>query len=263
MANLSGGEKNYNRNSPRNIDVNDRILGKIVLYIQMTQDSHFALKISEIISRSLEGISTSYPVRALARVGWPRQRILIASLPRCGSTIFLRSLAGLPVGSVFPKVRDCYFARDLTTIPNCRFIKTHSLAPVSLPDDVIPIFLFGDPVDAIYSTVQKRWDSYHFGNCGYFSRLEPNMVTDDELGYEAIFDSWMTPKSYPVLAIRCEEMNKNESAICEYLGINVSIPQWKNRNLSDSQDVLYQKIAVTHKAFRQKVENAPDCVRIS
>ena len=108
-----------------------------------------------------------------------KSRVLIASVPRCGSTYLLRSLAGLPQGNTTPKHKSKHiaFVRDLNSLPRSRFLKTHSTAPETLPDDVRTVFLFGDPISAVVSTHEKRNTRDHWLNCGYSAEEEPKTTT--------------------------------------------------------------------------------------
>lgn len=199
----------------------------------------------------------SYYLRAAGRFNWPKIRALIASVPRCGSTFLMRSLAGLPPGSTCPKESDCAFVRDLGSLPLKRFLKTHALAPDRLPEDVRAIFLFGDPVCAVISTWEKRFDRNHFLNCGYTAAEPPSIYERDDLGYEAIFDSWMTPHSYPVLALRYEAMFDHQQAISEFLGIPVKLPPQRPRTTNISPE-LGQRLQRVYSSLYRKVAMAPD-----
>lgn len=203
--------------------------------------------------------SSNAGLRQLFRTNRPgnASRVVIASVPRCGSTLLLRSLAGLPAGSSFPKSPECEFVRDLGQLPKKPFLKTHSPAPADLPQDVRSIFLFGDPVQAVVSTKRKRFDRNHFVNCGYTAESEPAIYERDDLGYEAIFDSWMTPHEYPVLAVRYEAMFDHQEAMSEFLGVRVNLPPRRARRSEVPPD-LRNQLSRVYGSLVDKVQEAPD-----
>ena len=88
--------------------------------------------------------------RAGPRFWGRRPRVLVASIPRCGSTLLFRAAAGWPMGSTFPRrCGRCAFLPDFGEIPDRPFLKTHYPAPDELPADIRVVFLFGDPVRAV------------------------------------------------------------------------------------------------------------------
>ncbi len=199
-----------------------------------------------------------YIKRLYKRRGRPKGRVLIASIPRCGSTFLIRALGQFPFGSTCPKTRDCGFVRNLNELPNKKFIKTHSLAPKQLPKDVKVIFLFGDPIAAIISTYKKRFNKNHFLNCGYTLNREPDIWNFDELGYEAIFDSWMSnSKSYPVLAIRYETIFENKHIISKYLDTDFQLGKLTKRSTKINQNEMNKLIQVYGPLY-EKVSKSPD-----
>ena len=85
------------------------------------------------------------------------------------------------------------FMRELNHLPAEQVLKTHATATPTLPGDVRTIFLFGNPVTAVVSTKQGRYHQRNFLNCGYTADLSPAIYERDDLGYEAMFDSWSAP----------------------------------------------------------------------
>lgn len=171
--------------------------------------------------------------RSVRRLGGPRwiggHRVLVASVPRCGSTLLVRTLAGLPSGSETPQSKNVKFVRDLRKLPRVKILKTHSLAPPSLPPDVCAIFLFGDPVQAVVSTYRKRYDKNHFRNCGYLLEDPPDILNEDALGYQRLYDSWMKRHTYPLLALRYETMFDYSKVLSLFIGRKVTLPDRKER----------------------------------
>lgn len=184
-------------------------------------------------------------------------RLLVASIPRCGSTLLLRAIAGFPPGSTMPRVPYCAFVRDLERLPDVPFLKTHSLAPKELPTDVRTIFLFGDPIRAVVSTREKRFDRNHFENCGYFEDELPDIYARDDLGYEKIFDTWTSEHPYPVLAVRFESLWEHEELVSRYLGRGIILPPKKRRATKVSKETR-QQLSNVYGRLAKKIARFPD-----
>lgn len=113
-------------------------------------------------------------------------KILIASIPRSGSTYLLRVCMGINLASDFPKSS---FSKFVVTITRDSFngselfYKTHDFAPDYLPDNVKALFLFSNPIDAVLSTLENRFDSTTFILC-HCSRKDVNIVDRDDMNYE-------------------------------------------------------------------------------
>lgn len=89
------------------------------------------------------------------------------------------------------------------------------------------------------------------------------MIFKDDLGYESIFDSWMSQHEYPVLAVRAETMKRHEKAIQEFLGIKVRVPEWKPRAGIEYPENDLISIRKTHARLKSKIENTPDIFMVS
>jgi len=141
-------------------------------------------------------------------------------------------------------------------------MKTHSSAPEYLPDDVKAVFLFGDPLHAIVSTREKRFDANHFANCGYTSDVPPDIYKEDALEYERNFDSWMTAHDYPVLVVRYETMFDNQNTLSEYLKFRVKLPPRRGRTNRISPE-LSERLSTVYGSLIRKVHAAPDIALLS
>ncbi|MFO7839798.1 MAG: sulfotransferase domain-containing protein [Desulfosalsimonadaceae bacterium] len=204
-----------------------------------------------------------YCYRIYKRKGRPKGSVLVASVPRCGSTFLVRALGCFGPGSTCPKTFDCCFVRDLACLPNKKFMKTHSLAPSSIPEDVKVIFLFGDPVAAIVSTYQKRFDHDHFLNCGYHSDSYPDIFNRDDLGYERIFDAWTREgKGYPVLAVRYEKLFDNVNILQDFLECEIDLGKKKSRTTVINPDTA-RSLSIVYKSLINKVNSFPDVKLLS
>jgi len=191
----------------------------------------------------------------------PRQSLIVASIPRCGSTYLFRKLAAAPPGNTFPKQRNTAFAIDLTRLPNKRFIKTHSLPPKSLPPHIKTIFLYGDPYAAVASTLANRFDFQHFRNCGYCRNDPPDLLHEDALGYESMFDLWTEYRASPLLLLRYETMPQHAKSISEFVGQELDLSDFvfRSRIIPADQHGLLQ---TTYGRLRAKIDAAPDIMKI-
>ena len=185
-------------------------------------------------------------------------RVLVASMPRCGSTLLFRAIAGHPPGSRSPKNdRQCQFINSIIEMPDKRFLKTHATAPQALPSDLKVIFLFGDPLHAIWSTWKKRFKWQHFGTCGYTHDTPPDIFHRDDLGYEKIFDSWMDNKSSQILKVRYEALWDNRHLIEEFIGRPVLLPPKRQRQTQVPPDCA-ATLQRTYAQLIHKTNQAPD-----
>jgi len=122
-------------------------------------------------------------------------KLIIASIPRSGSTWLFRSICGLKHKSKTPK--DNFYDIDGVMVPY-KHVKGWDVIKTHLPyyywksnldkEDRV-IFLYGDVVESVISTYLKRNEPNHYKQCGYFGEKK-NIFKEDFLGYEAIFISW-------------------------------------------------------------------------
>ena len=178
------------------------------------------------------------------------RKIIVAGMPRSGTTLVWRAIAQLSPGD--------------TTPPDYQgpVKKTHNLAPNRLPPGYKAVFLFGDPIAAVISTRLKRYDRKHFDNCGAHDR-DPettDIYKEDALGYEAIFDSWYRPNGYPVMCVKFERLYSSLQYLDKFLGFRVRLPLYRPR--TTTYDVVtaaeLNSIRKTYAPLIQKVAEAPD-----
>lgn len=196
------------------------------------------------------------------------KNLVVAGIPRCGTTYLFRSLMGLPQGSGSPK------GRHLKKLPG---VKCHSLAPrdrflsdpwASQVDFCLrenagrAIFVFGDPFAAVISTIRTRFDPVHAANCGCLTPLDKvDLLEGDFFNYEKMFDSWMThTHRYPVIAVRYETMYRYHHLIDAFVGYRVPWNPWLARNtkIGDVEARIYSKLLRVYHGLRKKVQEAPD-----
>lgn len=176
-------------------------------------------------------------------------RIVVAGIPRCGTTMVWRAIVGLPPGDEHPQ----HYRGSV--------LKMHGTAPTSLPPCAKGIFMFGDVTLAVISTRFNRWDQRHFANCGCDRTLdEVDIFREDALNYEAMFDSWHQRNGYPVLCLRYETLRDHRDLLSSFVGFDVPLPPWRKRSttaqMASQADVL--AIQQIYEGLIKKVETAPD-----
>ncbi len=189
-------------------------------------------------------------VQSRADAGSTVGKLVVAGIPRSGTTMMFRALAGLPPGTTTP-------ALEMNGV-----LKTHSFEPETFAGAAWGIFLFGNPVLSVISTVQKRYNRNHFENCGA-ADLDPEEVDifdADHLNYERMWDAWTARQSFPVVALRYESLHKSIRHVENLLGQDIPLPSFKRREAS-ARDVSpedLQRIRQTYAGLRRKVNRAPD-----
>jgi hypothetical protein len=180
--------------------------------------------------------------------------VVIASIPRCGSTYLLRSIAGLPQGEFTP---NDYQHRG--------FVKLH--APTEdIPEGARVIFLFGDIPSAVESTRLNRMTPGHFAKCGATWPPECDIRDKDILGYEAIWDHW-TSHEVDSLCVQYDWLvtNTARSAIEEWVGHGIKWLPWKNRTtrtkdsrvrINAAYEGLVRKVNRSYAIFRTQLDKA-------
>lgn len=115
--------------------------------------------------------------------------IVLPSMGRCGSTaLFFAIRACVPphAGRFVPRL-------DSTVIHDGEIIKTHDLAPETIPDNWKVIYLHGDK-DAIYRSVLNQTDEWKIQHFKYFGKEfidnETSVIHGDGLGLDLNYDSW-------------------------------------------------------------------------
>jgi len=179
--------------------------------------------------------------------------ILLASIQRSGSTYLFRKLAGLPIKSTTPK--DHFIVKGETPIfyvknGDYKIFKTHLPHEYWKDFDGLKIFLFGDIIQSIASTYHKRFEPNSFKQCGYFGEKK-DIFTEDFLGFEHMFDSWIGNAN---VILRYENLKEDIKQLSSY-GIEVDLSDFNLRlrnnekNLSQSQygNLLQTYYSLIHK----------------
>lgn len=174
-----------------------------------------------------------------------------AGIPRSGTTMVFRALAGLPPGGTTPK--------DYSGA----IIKTHTHKPETLKNVERAIFLFGDPVASVISTRKHRWHSSHFANCGS-PNSDPStsdIYRADFLNYSNMFFNWNRRQEFDLIVVRYEALHRNLDQICSFFGCDIDFPPYKPRSTSTKDDVNETDLAAIQRTYGKLIEAitaAPD-----
>lgn len=194
---------------------------------------------------------------------------LVVGVPRSGTTYMYRSLSGLPQGDT---------AKGNFTTSN--IAKAHSACPPMYLGDPFQdfvekfmqtngkiIFMFGDPVQSIISTILKRNEPNHFKNCGCFkSPKEVDLTTYDHLNYEHMFVSWMESDYKNLVKVRYEALFNSkllvQSAIEDFMGREVNWLPLKPRNVDKNIKLVgkeaVERIQNTYSRLIELIKTASD-----
>ena len=194
------------------------------------------------------------------------KEVLIAGIPRCGTTYVFRSVAGLRPGGTTPKGGP---------LSKLAFLKTHGLAPPDQFGDPHvrttirhfknggrSIFIFGNPFLAAISNRHNRWGKLHAKNCGFKGPLgSANIYKRDDFNYERMFDSWTRGDFMaPVLVVRYETLPEHFKDIEYFLGRTVRWNEWKprktRRHMVSDRD--FEAIKKTYGRLKRKMDDFPD-----
>lgn len=177
------------------------------------------------------------------------EKLIIASIPRSGSTWLFRSIVGLGNGSTTPK--QSYYNIHGVYVPYLRHkgydvIKTH--LPYEWWADYLDekdkvIFLYGDVIESVISTYLKRFEKNHFKQCGYLGDRR-DIFKEDFLGYEDLFDSWI---GAPVDKIVLEYENFDFDKVEEFVPFEFQFNDFIPRRKSNRERV--------HRNYVKQVEN--------
>lgn len=180
--------------------------------------------------------------------------VAVACIPRTGSTMLWRALAGLPPDSYTPP--GFFGTRSPINVKKLTHYTTE------LPKDTKVIFLFGKVPYSVVSTKRAIYDRKHFEHCGYQEKDPPDIYSRDALGYEAIFDGWVNNQRYRTLCIRYEKLHAAQASIRQFLGVNdFWLPPHRQRETKPQQDVgdeVLKKIVATYGSLIAKVREMPD-----
>jgi hypothetical protein len=183
-------------------------------------------------------------------------KLIIASIPRSGSTWLFRSIVGLEHGSKTPK--DSFYNNGGVQVPYVNIdgwnvVKTH--LPYDWWSDRLSsedrvIFLYGDVVESVISTYLKRFEKNHFRNCGYFGEAR-DIFQEDFLGYERLFDSWM---GAPVRKIVAKYEHFPLDEVKQFVPFSFEYNEYKPRPHSNKSEISQQQLDQLRQTYSSLIE---------
>ncbi len=186
------------------------------------------------------------------------KHIIIAGIPRCGTTLLARAVAGLEPAKVWPSRQE----------PVNGVIKRHlKVSKTDINNACGCIFLFGNIPKAIISTKRTRMDKRHFENC--LCKRDPektNILEADYLNYEKIFDFW-TSGDFPfyVSAMRYEKLWKYKeeiewfiSAVSPHRDIKLPPKRERHSRLDHLSSSELDMLCKAYSSLILKTEKMPD-----
>ena len=222
--------------------------------------------------------------------------VIVASMGRCGSTLLVNNLAKgyrrqksrLDIVRLDDHINPDYHTTNESIergfdgeeaeklggqYLNGYVYKSHDIAPDWLPEHVKVIYLFGDPVDIVFSA--KQLDEINLtGVDSNFTSLDLHirnlrgnykdkgfLFEKDVLRLEKNFDSWFRKQSFPVLALRYETMWEHQDAIRDFTGfLDFRLPPYKERKklIDNFQLSEVASVKKTYKDLSGKIKASDD-----
>ena len=177
-------------------------------------------------------------------------KLILASIPRSGSTWIHRALCGLPPS---PTTSKNPFHKKLEGWSIYKTHRTfeHWKHKIHSKDKVI--FIFGDITHSIISTREKRYEKNHFKNCGYTGSFEnKNIYEEDFLNYELIFDSWVNCNLPNLLILRYETFSP--STLYNFVPFSFNLPPRTPR--TDYTNVKKSNITKIQNTYKSLIEKS-------
>jgi hypothetical protein len=196
---------------------------------------------------------------------------IVASLGRCGSQMVTVALHEHIWGFDFhakpflkktrPFIREYpkEFKPDIVH-------KTH-LYPTEYPQNCKVVFTFGDPLNIVLSVLKKSsepaWGPAHFKNMkADWSRVN-DILREDILGLEKMFDAFYQKQSCPSMCVRYETMWENEENMSDFFGFTFKLPIKKERDANRIKEQLSQEqveqFNIGYSSLIEKINKAKDC----
>lgn len=209
-----------------------------------------------------------------------KQKVIIASSGRCGSTLLTRSiiraklkksylinlLVRLGILNNYPNA----FIRNIEEIPNSPYpiIKTHGLINnknYKYLSKHRVIFIFGDPLHSLYSVnkqlkkIGKDWVVEHLKNLGSYISLS-DLNNSDSLNYANQLKSWENFVHYDnIFYLNFKSLwdPKIKSKLENFLDIDLEIDKYSSRKFVDVKynKKIYDKLIFIYTEFDKKISN--------
>ncbi|ARN77773.1 hypothetical protein BST97_07040 [Nonlabens spongiae] len=207
--------------------------------------------------------------------------LLVNSYGRSGSTVLANSIVSSSVILDNDYIKRLalwsalHNAWDITSsnLKKGLLYKTHDLPPQRHSSyaelrnrSTRMLYTFGDPVEVIISLIRLYesrgdiWMSKHFSNLkaeAYFDFLD--IINEDILGLENHFKSWLEQNKIPTAFIRYETMWSKQKEISDFLGIDLKLPAYRERNSKEQKDLnLRSNIKATYAKLIDLTDQAED-----
>lgn len=180
-------------------------------------------------------------------------KVIVASIPRTGSTLLARAIEGL-------ERKGSWEQQNANKVYKTHYPETD----VNICDKAI--FLFGDVIKSVISYRQNRWDIQSMRNCKCYKDLKDiDLYKRDDCNFEKIFDTWTNPIKHRVLAVRYEEMWKYQDRMKDFVGWDFTLPTKRTRltNYADVRNVDLHNIKKTYNSLINKVCNISNIKEIA
>ena len=181
-------------------------------------------------------------------------KIIVSGIPRSGTTLVARLIAGLPGGPSWKTRKDVLKIHEPLNEEMAKDLHSRGYTKA--------MFIFGDVVKSVVSTKLRRFDEGHFRNCGCHKPIEEvDIYNRDDLNYAKIFDTWLRPgNGLTVLAVRSESLYEHNLEICNFVGRAFEFPEWGKRktNLRHVSNGDLGAIKETYRKLIKKADARPD-----
>jgi hypothetical protein len=185
----------------------------------------------------------------ILRYLYPAKKIIVASNGRAGSSMLFLSIAksfiknkcrlsmGSYLGQRLYSLAAGYIVR-LNEIESSPFVvcKTHDVLEQELSDDVLYIFVHGDPLDSALSVQQVvneeglEWFKLHQYNLKASGSYD-SLFTEDVLNYRQQLESWFGVESKNVLCLAYEDIWDRIEELSEFIGFEIELPKRRERKI--------------------------------
>jgi len=185
--------------------------------------------------------------------------IIIAGLGRCGTTLVFNSIIENHLYSGYNgiiQIKD-YQGDYLNDV----IYKTHDYPPVSLPENVKIIFMFGNPYNTIVSTHRHinlfgELHHKHLGSNKY--KLNNDIFYEDTLKLEQLFDAWNKSQNFDFLSLRYESLydSKSIEILSEFLGFKLKLFPEKERKSNWTRNPKRDQLEKVYGDLFNRIESA-------
>jgi hypothetical protein len=158
-------------------------------------------------------------------------RIIVAGMPRCGSTALFNTLREQLPGYQALFLREYHPGHIVDDGVNY-LIKTHDFYRGASENTKV-IYLFGSPYDVVNSFIaqpdQFKIDGFkNFGNNQEYVSDDASLISKDGMGLEWNFLSWQV-KGKGILFVHYDVLFESSKEISEFIGYNILLPKRVDR----------------------------------